>query len=95
MTEIEDINSPKIQTEMQVLVTLNKRVASIRLLTVIGAPLTSFWLLYIVYRSAGFLTAFVWFIGLSIAYKFGPSPMLALRPALSLSGMGSLVFGYP
>jgi hypothetical protein len=82
VTEIEDVNSPKIQTEMQVLVTLNKRVAPVRLLTAVGAPLTSFWLVYVVYRSAGFLTAFVWFIGLGIAYKFGPSPMWALAASV-------------
>lgn len=51
-------------------------------MTAIGAPLTSLWLLYIVFQAAGFLMALVWFIGLSIAYQFGPSPMLALASSV-------------
>ncbi len=90
MTEIEDINSPKIQAEMQALAALGKRVAPVRLLTAIGAPLTSFWLLYVVYQSAGLLAACIGFIGLCIVYKFGLSPMWALAASVLAFKYGSV-----
>ena len=82
MTEIEDINSATVQRDLLAVATLGKRVASVRLLTAVGGPVTSFWLLYVAYRTSGFLSAFGWFIGLSIAYKFGASPMWALAATI-------------
>jgi hypothetical protein len=80
--EIEDIGSEKVQNEISRLQSLEGRILWARVVTMVGAIGCSFWVIYRVFATSGFLLAFFAFLGLSIAYKFGASPMFAVAASV-------------
>ena len=75
---IEDVSSPSMQKEMNSLLELQNRIGWLRALTMLGASVSSFWFIYRVFASNGFLLAFLAFFALAFIYKFGASPMFAV-----------------
>jgi hypothetical protein len=72
----------EIQKEIERQHGLENRVSWARVLTLIGAVVCSFWLVYRVFSAHGVLAAFLAFILLSIVYKFGASPMFAVAASI-------------
>lgn len=79
---IEDISSEKVQNEIRWLQALESRVSWVRVATQLGALCCSFWLIYRVFAARGFWLAFFAFIGLSLIYRFGVSPMFAVAASV-------------
>jgi|SRR5439155_11451513 len=48
------------------------------LIAKVGAPVTSFWLMYCVYKQIGVIAAVASFLGLSLIYALGIAPMFAV-----------------
>src|SRR5947209_20416738 len=80
--ESEEISSEGVQNEIRQLQLLENRLSWTRILTQIGGTVCSFWLIYRVFTVHGFLPAFLAFLGLSIVYKFGVSPMFAVAASV-------------
>jgi hypothetical protein len=73
---------PDIQKEIQRQQGLENRVSWARVLTLIGAVVCPFWLVYRVFSAHGVVAAFLAFILLSIVYKFGASLMFAVAASI-------------
>jgi hypothetical protein len=80
--EIEDIASEKVQSEISRLETLESRILWLRIITLLGGTICSFWLIYRMYAAHGFVLAFVAFLGLGFVYKFGVSPIFAVAASI-------------
>jgi len=79
---IEDISSEKVRGEIRYINKLRKWTSSARSITMLGASVTSFWLIYRVFVIYGFWAALVCFLGLSIVYGLGVSPMFVVATNL-------------
>jgi hypothetical protein len=82
MEPIEDVSSEKLQREIRRLQAIEGRISWVRVVTQFGALGCSFWLIYRVFAARGFLLAFFAFLGLSLVYKFGVSPMFAVAASI-------------
>lgn len=80
--EMEDIASEKVQNEIQRINELTKWVSWARPITMLGALITSFWLIYRVFVAYGFWAALACFVGLSLVYGLGISPMFAVAASV-------------
>ncbi len=61
---------------------LVQRTNWVRAITVFGAVITSFWLTGLIFNTQGFVAALACFIGLSLIYGIGFSPMFAVSASI-------------
>jgi hypothetical protein len=85
--KIEAISGEEIQNEIERLQTLERRIGWVRGVTLLGALICSFWLIYRAFAAHGLWIALLFFVGLALVYKFGASPMFAVAAS-------ALCFGY-
>jgi hypothetical protein len=70
--------SPEPSSQVEVATRLASKFGWLGPASSLSAAVTSFWLIYLVFRDRGFLAAFFAFLLLSVCYMFGPAPMFAV-----------------
>lgn len=79
---VDDINSQAVETAVKRLRVVTMWTMWARTVTLVGAAAFAVWLIFLTYSSSGVIAAFGWFVGLSVVYRFGASPMLAVAASV-------------